>query len=76
MRYRWAAAFNRFLGDKVMTLAATRNEPGEKVGFINRVFGLVYPIRVCAKAVKEYNRNLYYSIKYIAIAVLVVLIVF
>lgn len=74
MMFAWSTAVTSYIGTKIMALSATRNEPGEKVGFINRLFGLIYPVRSFFKKVKAYNRTLYYTIKYAAIALVVVLI--
>ena len=42
LRSRRIAALNRFMGRTVMRAAATRNFPGERVGFLTRAFEYVY----------------------------------
>ncbi len=74
MRFGWSTAITSYIGTKIMALTATRNEPGEKVGIVNRLFGLIYPIRVYSKALKAYNRRLYYGLKYAAIGLVLLLI--
>jgi len=71
MRYRWAQAVNRFLGRTLAPATATRNREGDQVGWANRVFKYVYWFRLQGKALKRYNRRLYYGVKYaIGLAVL------
>lgn len=60
-----ARAYNRWFSKIFMSAAATQNREGEKVGFVNRVFGLIYPFRLKMKALKKTNRKLYYAIKYV-----------
>ena len=64
MRNGLARGFNRFLSRHVVSLTATKNVPGEHVGAFNRAFKYVYVIRRKAKALKAYNRKLYYAVKY------------
>jgi beta-hydroxylase len=44
-----ARFFNRFFGKPLARAAATQNVDGEKVGFLNKVFGYVYHIRLIGK---------------------------
>ena len=68
-------AFNRLVGSTLMRAARTRNVPGEEVGLVNRLFGLLYPIRVLGKRIKERSKVGYYVLKY-ALVVAVVLAIF
>jgi beta-hydroxylase len=61
---RW---LNRFFAHTVMRATETRNEAGERVGVLNKMFGFVYRGRVKMKALKKANRRLYYAIKYAAL---------
>lgn len=71
MRYRWAAAFNRFLGRTLAPATATKNRDGDDVGWANRAFKYIYWFRLRGKALKKYNRKLYYGLKYaVGIAIL------
>lgn len=65
MHTRLARGFNRFLSRHVLSQTATKNVPGEPVGAFNRLFKYVYVIRRKAKALKAYNRRLYYALKYV-----------
>jgi beta-hydroxylase len=47
-----------------MRAAATENVPGEKVGWVNRLFGRLYRVRLVGKAFKARTRTGYYAFKY------------
>ena len=47
-----------------MKAAASKNLPNEQVGTINKLFTYLYQIRLTGKKLKNYNRKLYYIIKY------------
>ncbi len=68
-------AFNRWFGGTVMRAAASQNEPGEKIGAINRAFDGVYRVRLKAKALKASHRRVYYAGKWLLIGGLVFLLV-
>ena len=54
--------------------AATANEPGEKVGFLNKIFGVVFRMGSVAKSMKAANKYVYYTLKLSLLAGLVYLI--
>ncbi len=66
-----ARAANRLVASTFVAAAAAANEPGEKVGFLNRVFGVVYHMRGVAKRMKDANRIVYYTLKLSLVAALV-----
>ncbi len=70
---RW---FNRFFGRIVVAAAATKNTDTDKVGVLNRVFHYVYQVRLTGKRLKKYNKNLYYTVKYLLYAGIIYLIFF
>ena len=37
---------------------------GEQVGVLNKVFGKLYEIHLASRRVKEWNRKVYYTLKY------------
>ncbi len=76
LRNRAARVFNRRVGEKVMRAFRTRNVPGEDVGFVNGLFGLLYPIRVFGKRVKQRSKLGYYLLKYALVAGILYLILF
>ncbi|KTD25119.1 MULTISPECIES: aspartyl/asparaginyl beta-hydroxylase domain-containing protein [Legionella] len=59
-----ANRFNRFFSRTVMKAASSKNLPNERVGIINQLFTYIYQIRLVGKKLKNYNKNLYYIIKY------------
>jgi beta-hydroxylase len=74
LRTRAARAANRFVARTFVAAAATSNEPGEKVGVLNRIFGVVYRGRDFAKRMKDLNRFAYYTVKLSLIGGLVYLV--
>lgn len=54
----------------MMRAAATENVPGEKVGWINRLFGALYHVRLVGKAFKARNKVGYYVVKFGLLAAL------
>lgn len=60
-----ARLYNKGFSRLFMSAAATGNEPGEPVGFVNRIFKAYYPIRLKIKEFKKGNRRLYYIGKFI-----------
>jgi beta-hydroxylase len=76
LRTRAARVFNRLVGEKLMRAFRTRNVQGEDVGLINKAFGLLYPIRVFGKRLKQRSRAGYYVLKYALVAGVLYLIFF
>jgi len=58
-----ARAANRFFGRTFVAAAATANEPGEKVGVLNRIFGFFHRMRAHTTRLKNWNRFVYYTLK-------------
>jgi beta-hydroxylase len=48
---------------------------GEHVGVLNKVFGKLYEVHLASRRVKEWNRKVYYALKYSLMIGIVVLIV-
>ena len=74
MRNRLATAINRWFSRYIMSASATKNLPGDKIGFINKVFKYLYQIRLLGKKLKAYNKTLYYLVKYLLFAGLIYLL--
>ncbi|HEY0294948.1 MAG TPA: aspartyl/asparaginyl beta-hydroxylase domain-containing protein [Bordetella sp.] len=71
MKYRWTQTVNHFLGGLLLRAAASPNQEGDRTGSINRIFGAAYAVRRLGKRIKQYNRTLYYVLKWaIVLAVL------
>jgi beta-hydroxylase len=66
-----ARFFNRFFGKPLARAAATQNVDGEKVGFLNKVFGYVYHIRLIGKRIRERSEIGYQLSKWGFIAAIV-----
>jgi beta-hydroxylase len=59
MRYKWAQAVNRFLGNTLITAASSPNKEGDETGVINRLFGYVWLIGQYRRKLKNWNRTVY-----------------
>ena len=66
-----ARAVNRFVARTFFAAAATANEPGEKIGFLNRIFGVAFHLKGAAKRMKDANYYAYYALKLSLLAGLV-----
>ena len=71
MRYAWADYINNWVSTHMVKASAAKNEANESVGFLNRVFGVLYYSRVAAKKLKKFNRKLYYVLKFALFALLI-----
>lgn len=71
---RLMVAFNRWFARVVVSLSATQNVPGEKIGLLNRMFGGFYQLRLRAKALKARSRATYYVLKWLLLGGLFYLI--
>lgn len=56
--------FNQIFSKLVMTATATKNLPGDKVGFLNRAFSYLYVVRKVGKKIKLWNKTVYYFLQY------------
>lgn len=70
MRYGFAAAVNRWVSRHLMTAAAARNQAGDQVGGLNRVFHHLYKVRIASRAIKARSSVGYYSLKYLLFGLL------
>ncbi len=55
---------NRAFSRLVVAGAATKNIKGDKVGFLNYIFGAVYRVGLLGKKIKAFNRPLYNILQY------------
>ena len=60
-------AVNRWVSSHIVNESATQNEAGEHVGWINRIFGSVYQVRLVGKRMKAWNKRVYYAVKFLLI---------
>jgi len=64
MKYGFMTAINRWVSHHLVKASATQNVDGEQVGVLNKAFGKLYEIHLASRKVKEWNRNVYYTLKY------------
>jgi beta-hydroxylase len=70
LRNRVASAMNRWVSRRIVKETATENEPGERIGIVNKAFGSIYHVRLLGKRMKAWNKNLYYAAKYSIVALI------
>jgi len=75
MKYRWAAAFNRWFSRNVMAAAGSPNDAGDKTRGLNRAFTRLYKIRLRGKELKKRDRTRYYLEKWAIFAALALIFV-
>ncbi|HXQ45868.1 MAG TPA: aspartyl/asparaginyl beta-hydroxylase domain-containing protein [Caulobacteraceae bacterium] len=71
LKMRFMGAVNRWVANHIVKESETENEPGERLGAVNRAFGAVYQVRLVGKRFKAWNRNVYYAVKYSVTALIV-----
>jgi beta-hydroxylase len=64
MKYAPLTAINRYVSHHIVKASATQNVDGEHVGVLNKVFGWLYEIHLAGRRVKQWNRKVYYALKY------------
>ena len=74
MKFGFMTAINRWVSHHIVKASATQNIEGENVGVLNKVFGKLYEIHLGSRKVKEWNRNVYYTLKYAIVLGVLVLI--
>lgn len=76
LRFRWAEAFNQWLGRTMMTAAASPNETGDQVGGVSKAFRFVWIAGQYRRRFKKWNRTVYHITKYGLILAVALLIIF
>lgn len=76
LKYRWAAAFNRFVARHLVAAGAAPNDERDRTGGINRAFKYFYAVRLQGKALKAKNKTAYYALKWLLLGGLLALIFF
>ncbi len=72
----FARIINKIFSATMARATQSPNTEADKTGFLNKVFGLVYPIRKVGKNLKSYNRSLYYLVKWLLIGLVLYAIIF
>ena len=75
MKYGWLTRINRWVSHHIVKASATQNVEGEHVGVLNKVFGGLYEIHLQSRKLKQWNRKLYYALKWTLTVAIVGLIV-
>jgi beta-hydroxylase len=73
---RVITAINKWYKRTFIRASQTENFAGDRIGWLNRIFGVAYYLRVPGKALKHRSRKLYYAVKWIILIGLVYLIFF
>ncbi len=60
-------AVNGWVSKHIINESATRNEEGEHVGWLNRIFSHVYQVRLLGKRMRAWNKRVNYAVKYLLI---------
>lgn len=63
LRPRWLAPLNRAIAGLLGRATATGNLPGERIGVVNRLYGGVHWLKQRSRALKQFNRALYKTLK-------------
>lgn len=75
MRGPISGAINRFVVRHVVPMTQSPNAPGDPVGFGNRIFAAMRPLRTGIRGLKERSVVAYYSVKYgVGIAIVAALV--
>ena len=69
-------ALNRMVRNTIVRASQTANVEGEKVGLVNRIFSVVYEVRLFGKRVKAKSRPVYYALKWLLLGGLVYVVFF
>jgi beta-hydroxylase len=64
MKNRVMTAINRWVSNHIVKASATQNVDGEHVGVINKMFTGLYEVHLAGRRVKQWNRKVYYTLKY------------
>ena len=64
MKYRFMTAMNRWVSNHIVKASATQNVDGEHVGVLNKAFAWLYEIHLAGRRVRQWNRKVYYALKY------------
>lgn len=71
MKFAFMTAINRWVSNHIIKASATENMEGERVGVLNKAFGYLYEVHLAGRRLKDWNRKVYYGLKY-SVALLVV----
>jgi beta-hydroxylase len=76
LRYGALRKLNHWIEKTFVRATQTENATGDKVGLLNRIFGFAYYVRLPAKRLKAWNKYVYYTGKWLLLALIVWLVFF
>ncbi len=76
LKSRLVAKFNHFFEATAIRASQTENAPGDQIGVLNRIFSVAYYLRLPAKALKRWNKYVYYAGKWLLLAAVVYFVFF
>jgi beta-hydroxylase len=71
MKFGFMTRLNRWVSEHIVKASATQNVEGEKVGAINKAFSYLFEVHALGRRLKEWNRRVYYGVKYSLITLIV-----
>jgi len=64
MKFGLINKFNTFMSNTLVSASATKNDEGDEVGAINKIFEKVYVLRKLSRKFKKWNKPAYKATKY------------
>ena len=68
LKSRIMAKINHWFEATAIRASQTENAPGDQIGVLNRIFSVVYYLRLPGKALKKKSRLAYYATKWLLVA--------
>lgn len=68
LQTRLARSINQFVIDHIIKISASQNVPSEKIGILNHIAAGIYKIKIMLESIKDWNSNIYYTMKYVLMA--------
>lgn len=75
MNVGFMTGINRWVSEHIVKISQSPNTEGEKVGALNVAFSYLYEIHLASRRLKNWNRRVYYTLKYTVTVALLALIV-
>jgi len=76
LTHRVVAGLNHWIEKTFVRASQTENVPGDRVGLLNRIFSIAYYVRLPAKAIKRWNKYVYYAGKWLVLGAIVYVVFF
>jgi beta-hydroxylase len=75
MKYGVMTKLNRWVSELIVKITQSPNMESEKIGALNTVFSYLYEIHLVGQRLKNWNRNVYYALKWALMTAVVALVV-